>query len=459
MTELHKKSAHELAAMIRAKDVSSREVVQAHLDRIDQVNGEVNAVVVVMADEALAAADKADASEPVGPFHGVPFTVKENIDFAGKPTTNGVPAFADALPVGDAPVVARMKAAGAVPLGRTNMPEMGLRLSTDNPLRGRTLNPWNKDLTAGGSSGGEGVALATGMTPFGLGNDIGGSLRNPAYCNGITSLKPTAGRIPHVQSIDPQDGGMAVQAMLVEGPMTRSVTDLKIGLEVLSGRDIRDPVSVDVPLQGPPAPKKAALVTDIPGGPVPAATIAEIERAGEILKAAGWQVDHADPPELARVSEIWGFVLAADFSVLLPVLEHVLTPPLHTVIGQLCDEFAPSKITSPELHADRARLSRLWSVFFETYPVVIGPTWTCTPWPADADLDPNTGLRTVEDTVRFITPGNALGLPSVALPMGVADGLPTGIQIYADRWREDLCLEAAGIVEAGVTCPTPIDPR
>ena len=459
MTQLYEKSAHELAAMIRGKDVSSREVVQAHLDRIDQVNGDVNAVVVVMADEALAAADKADASAPTGPFHGVPFTIKENIDFAGKPTTNGVPAFADALPVGDAPVVARMKAAGAVPLGRTNMPEMGLRLSTDNPLRGRTLNPWNKDVTAGGSSGGDGVALATGMTPFGLGNDIGGSLRNPAYCNGITSLKPTAGRIPHVLSVEPQDGGMAVQAMLVEGPMTRSVTDLKMGLDVLAGRDIRDPVSVDAPLQGPPAPKKAALVTEIPGGPVPAATIAEIEKAGDILKAAGWQVEHAQPPELARVSEIWGFVLAADFSVLLPVLEHILTPPLHTVIGQLCEEFAPSKITSPELHSERSRLSRLWSAFFDTYPVVIGPTWACTPWPADADLDPTSGLRTVEDTIRFITPGNALGLPSVALPMGVADGLPTGIQIYADLWREDLCLEAAGIVETAVTCPTPIDPR
>ena len=459
MTQLFEKPAHELAAMIRGKDVSSREVVQAHLDRIDQVNGDVNAVVVVMADEALAAADKADASEPTGPFHGVPFTIKENIDFDGKPTTNGVPAFAGAMPVRDAPVVARMKAAGAVPIGRTNMPEMGLRLSTDNPLRGRTLNPWNKDLTAGGSSGGDGVALATGMTPFGLGNDIGGSLRNPAYCNGITSLKPTAGRIPHVLSIDPQDGGMAVQAMLVEEPMTRSVTDLKIGLQVLAGRDGRDPVSVDVPLQGAPAPKKAALVTEIPGGPIPAATIAEIERAGEILTAAGWQVDHAQPPELARVSEVWGFVLAADFSVLLPVLEHILTPPLHTVIGQLCEEFSPSKITSPELHSERSRLSRLWTEFFDSYPVVIGPTWACTPWPADADLDPNTGLQTVEDTVRFITPGNALGLPSVALPTGVADGLPTGIQIYADRWREDLCLEAAGIVEAGVTCPTPIDPK
>ncbi len=459
MTQLYEKSAVELAALIRNRDVSSREVVQAHLDRIAQVNGAVNAITVVLEDTALAAADAADAAEPQGPFHGVPFTIKENIDLLGQPTTNGVPAFAEAMPTQDAPVVARMKAAGAIPIGRTNMPEMGLRLSTDNPLRGRTLNPWNAALTAGGSSGGDGVALATGMTPFGLGNDIGGSLRNPAYCNGIASLKPTRGRIPHALSLEPQDAGMAVQAMLVEGPMARSVADLQAGLSVLAGRDPRDPVSVDAPLQGPaPQQKRAALVTDVPGGAIPAATVREIERAGDILRAAGWQVAPATPPELERVSEIWGFVLAADFSVLLPLLQNVLSAPLHTVIGQLCDQFAPSKMPSPQVHAERARLNRLWSEFFETYPVVIGPTWCQTPWLADADLDPKTGLAMIEDTVRFITPGNALGLPSVALPMGAADGLATGIQVYADLWREDLCLDAAAQIEAQVETPTPIDP-
>ncbi len=459
MTQLYQKPAHELAALIRNRDVSSREVVQAHLDRIDQVNGAVNAVTVVLRDSALAAADTADASEPCGPFHGVPFTIKENIDFLGQPTVNGVPAFAEAMPTQDAPVVARMKAAGAIPIGRTNMPEMGLRLSTDNPIRGRTLNPWNNELTAGGSSGGDAVALATGMTPLGLGNDIGGSLRNPAYCNGTTSLKPTQGRIPHALSIEPQDAGMAVQAMLVEGPMARSVADLKIALGVLAGRDPRDPVSVDVPLQGPaPHHKKAALVTDIQGGPIPAATLAEIERAGAALKAAGWDVEHAQPPELARVSEIWGFVLSADFTELLPVLEMILSAPLHAMVSKLCETYAPSKLPNPHIHAERSRLTRLWSEFFAAYPVVVGPTWCCTPWPADADLDPETGLETLTDTVRFITPGNVLGLPSVALPMGTADGLPTGIQIYSDLWREDLCLDAAGIIEAQVETPTPIDP-
>lgn len=177
-----------------------------------------------------------------------------------------------------------MKAAGAIVLGRTNLPEFALRLSTDNPLRGSTLNPWNPLLTPGGSSGGDAAALATGMTPFGLGNDLGGSLRSPAYCCGVAALKPTLGRIPRAGSIPPLDGGMATQAMAVEGPMARSVADLRLGLAVLAGRDVRDPRSVDVPLQGPAPPvRRAAVVTQIPGTELPPETIAEIERAGRIL--------------------------------------------------------------------------------------------------------------------------------------------------------------------------------
>ena len=212
MDSLCKKSATELAKLIRDGEVASRDVVAAHLDRIDEVNPAINAVTLVLAESALDQADKADHAGPElrqRPFHGVPFTIKENIDLVGTPTTQGLAAFADTLPARNAPIVDRMLAAGAIPLGRTNLPEMGARLDTDNPLRGRTYNPWNMDLTPGGSSGGEAAALATGMTPFGLGNDIGGSLRNPAYCCGIAALKPSIGRGPCVSSIDPVDMGIS----------------------------------------------------------------------------------------------------------------------------------------------------------------------------------------------------------------------------------------------------------
>src|SRR6201986_4363132 len=193
MSELWRKSAVELAAMIRDREVSSREVVQAHLDRIEVVNPHLNAIVRLLADQALAAADAADLAVAdgarLGPLHGVPFTVKENIAGAGPPTTHAIPALAEAVASVDAPQVERLRAAGAIPLGRTNLPDFGLRVHTDSFLHGLTRNPWNPQRTAGGSSGGEAAALATGMSPFGLGNDLGGSLRNSAHCCGATAIK------------------------------------------------------------------------------------------------------------------------------------------------------------------------------------------------------------------------------------------------------------------------------
>ena len=456
---LWKHTAVELAALIRDREVSSREVVEAHLDRIAEVNGHVNAVTVTLSETALADSDAADRSQSSGPLHGVPFTIKENIDCVGSPTTQGVPALAEAMPPSDAPVVERMKRAGAIPLARTNLPELGGRLDTDNPLRGRTFNPWNPTLTPGGSSGGEAAALATGMSPIGLGNDILGSLRNPAYCCGITSLKPSAGRIPCVLSMG-VDAGMAVQAMLVEGPMARSVADLRLGLSVLAGRDVRDPRSVDAPLEGPdPEVRRAALVTEIPGFDLPEVSVAEIRRAGEVLAAGGWSVEEVEAPELDRVNEIWSYVMVGDMDEQsLQDQEALITPELAAVFRQISERLASAQLPNAVVHAERSRLSRVWSEFFAAYPVAIGPTWTCLPWPIDSDLDPETGVDTTLGTAHFISPANVLGLPSVALATGVADGLPTGVQVYADLWREDLCLTAAEQIEAECSMPTPIDP-
>ena len=457
-TELWRMTAHELAELIRSRQVSSREVVQSHLERIAAVNPKVNAVTLTLAESALAAADRADASAPDGPLHGVPFTIKENIDCTGSATTQGLPALAQALPAADAPVVARMKAAGAIPLARTNLPEMGLRITTDNPLRGRTNNPWDQTRTTGGSSGGEGAALATGMSPIGLGNDIGGSLRNPAYCCGITALKPTTGRIPMAPTIPAAPQPIAFRLMAVEGPMARSVTDLEIAYRLLSGWDARDPFSVPAVLEGPAAPKKAAIVTQMPFSTLPAATASAIERAGRELASAGWQVEEATPPELARVNEIWAHVLNVDLQNLLPLLAPVMSASATELLRNLLRQFDPATRTVTEVFSERDRLAVAWSAFFQQYPVVIGPTWADLPFLHDADLDPEHGADTTLRRLQFITPGNLLGLPSVALPMGVADGLPTGVQVYADRWREDLCLQVAQLIESRVGRITPINP-
>jgi len=460
MHELCTKTALELAALIRTGATSSTEVVHAHLERIAEVNNHTNAVVVTLAESALASAaqaDEASETERARPFHGVPMTVKENLDVMGTATTSGIPAMREAMPTQTAPVVARMIAAGAIPIGRTNLPEMGSRLDTDNPLRGRTYNPWNPALTPGGSSGGDAAALATGMTPFGIGNDIGGSLRNPAYCCGIASLKPSMGRVPLVMSLDPMNS-MTSAAFLSDGPMARSVVDLRAGLSVMAGRHRDDPQSIDVPLSGAvPNPRTAALITNIPGHTLPAATLAAIERAGQILTTAGWDVDNVEAPELERVNEVWGKVLMNGgvgdevAAVVQPSVFRYMQD-----LGRLLDTQAMDLTTALN---ERRRLMRVWSIFFRKYAVAVGPTWTCLPWPIDSDIAPDLGAQVLIDTVRFITPGNALGIPGVALPMGVDDGLPTGIQVYADLYRDDLALLAAEDIERGRgVCPTPIDP-
>ena len=169
MDRLCKKSATELAELVRSKEASSKEIVEAHFNRIKEVNPDINAITLTLEESALKLADQADSASEEDrkrPFHGVPFTIKENIDFMGTPTTNGIPLLAESMPPRNAPIVDRMLGAGAIPIGRTNLPEMGMRLDTDNPLRGRTFNPWNKALTPGGSSGGEAASIATGMSPL-----------------------------------------------------------------------------------------------------------------------------------------------------------------------------------------------------------------------------------------------------------------------------------------------------
>jgi amidase len=247
--------------------------------------------------------------------------------------------------------------------------------------------------------------------------------------------------------------------MLALGPLARSVVDLRLSLSILAGRDIRDPRSVDAPLEGPePEVHRAALVTQLPGAPLEASTVAAIERAGELLQAAGWEVEEAVPPELTRVSEVFGKLLAADLSVVAHQLRPVLSEALFEHLMRVCRASKLHEDSSYRTHVERSRLIRAWSGFFSDYPVAVGPNWARPVWPVDADLNPESGIELLEDTVRFITPGNVLGIPCLALPMGVADGLPTGIQIYADLWREDLCLAAAEVIEAGVTMPSPIDP-
>ena len=270
--DLWRLDATELARLIRVGRASSREATESCLARLHAVNPAINAVVRMLEEEALATADAADQArargEPLGPLHGVPVTIKVNTDQAGCPTDNGVVAFRDNIAAADSPVVANFKRAGAVIIGRTNTPAFSMRIFADNALHGRTLNPRDPALSAGGSSGGAGAAVVTGIGPIAHGNDIGGSVRIPALFNGVVGLRVSLGRIPSYNPSQPVARAIGSQLMSVQGPLTRSVRDARLALAVMAKGDPIDTRWADVPLDVPtvPPPIRVALVAQNPGG-------------------------------------------------------------------------------------------------------------------------------------------------------------------------------------------------
>ncbi|MHA6797283.1 amidase (plasmid) [Pseudonocardia bannensis] len=458
--------AADLAAAIAGRRLTARDAVDAVLERIEAVNPAVNAVTVVFADAARRAAGEADRAvadgRPLGPLHGVPFTVKENIDLAGSATTHGLIALKDAMPPLDAPAPARLKAAGAIPIGRTNMPEFGARWHTDNALRGATRNPWDAARTPGGSSGGEAAAVATGMTPIGLGNDLGGSLRIPAHCCGAAALKPTPGRIPHATSMEPFDPVLAAQMMLVQGPLARHVRDLRLAYEVMSGPDPRDPWSVPAPLQGPPLPTpiRVAVVTDPGGLGVDAAVASGVRVAADALADAGYDVVEAEPPGVVEASETWSVLARAEGAAsalgeIAPLLSEGSRRYLE-LVSELV-EITPHAVARG--YVIRHALARQWSAFQVEHPVILGPVMTRPPFAVGDDLASVDSIQEIQTSLRLIVALNVLGLPAVVVPTGGIGGLPTAVQVIGSRYREDLCLDAAEAIERRLGVSTPIDPH
>lgn len=468
MSHLWQKPATELARLIADRKVSSVEVVEAHLHRIEAVNPKVNAIVRVLADEARAGAALADQAvargDRLGPLHGVPFTVKENIDVAGLPTTWGVPALSGAVVPMDAPVVQRMREAGAIPIGRTNLPDMGLRVTTDSSLHGITRNPWNPLRTTAGSSGGEAAALATGMSPIGLGNDLGGSLRNPANACGIASIRPSAGRVPDAGFVPREDYLMAVQLMNVQGPMARRIDDVRLGLQVLMGAHPRDPWSFTAPLNGPApnGPIRVAVVTAPPGGTCDPTVSATVRRAADALANAGYKVVDACPPRYEEVAATWARLLMGDFASVLDQLMPLMGEGGKTFLATANAAVAPLTSTTDmsQLLALRHGLGRAWSQFMAEHPLVLTPTWTQIPFEQGFDAATAQGAAATVEMIRPVVAANLLGLPSACVPAGrdTATGMPIGVLLTGQRLREDLCLDAAEVIEAQSGLATPIDP-
>jgi len=460
-------SALELAEAIRTRRTSSREVVEAHLARIQRVNPAINAIVTEMADAARAGARAADAVVASGrdlpPLHGVPFTVKGNIDVAGTPTTHGFQALSNAYPRQDAPVVERLMAAGAIPLGRTNLPTGAMRWHCVSELWGATLNPWDSARTPGASSAGEAAAIATGMSPLGLGNDGLGSLRHPAQCCGIAALKPTLGRVPQASSVEPPSAApLAIQLTAVTGPLARRVADLRAALEIIAGPTWRDPWTVPAPLRGPDPrrPTRVAVVLD-PGGHGTSQQVqGGVRIAAEALEEAGYDVDELEPPGIdaaARalhvmdsapgIRTVWEQILAASA----PADLRRFVAAFFAAAGE------PDGVAVEGSFISRLALLQAWGKFQQRHPLVVAPIATDIPSLAGTDLDDGRVAADVR-TMRMAMAVNLLGLPAVALPVGIADALPQAVQVIGPPFREDLCLDAAQALEDRVGIITPIDP-
>lgn len=310
MTDLWRLSATQLADRIRWRAVSAREAAQAALDRLDQVNPRINAVVDHRPDQVLAQADAVDRTiargEDPGPLGGVPVTVKINADQAGFATSNGLTLQRDLIATANSPVVDNLLRAGAVILGRTNAPAFSLRWFTDNRLHGATRNPRDPALTPGGSSGGAAAAVAAGIGHLAHGTDVGGSIRYPAYACGVHGLRPTLGRVPAFNASGPERG-IGPQLMAVSGPIGRTIADLRLGLAAMAAPDMRDPWWVPAPLEGPPVRRHAALCLRPDGLAIVPEVEAALLDAGRRLEAAGWTVERIEnTPSLQESSELQG---------------------------------------------------------------------------------------------------------------------------------------------------------
>jgi len=482
------RGAAELARLIAAREVSSRDVVNAYVQRVEQINSRLNAMCWPLLDQARAAAARADENQargrPLGPLHGVPVTVKECFHLAGAPSTMGLTALREKLEAADAPLVARWKQAGAIVLGKTNVPQLMILHETDNPLYGRTNNPWNEDRTPGGSSGGEASLIAACGSPLGLGTDLGGSIRIPAHFCGVAGLKPTGLRLTKRGTVENLRG---MEAMHFQpGPLARRVEDLELAMRVLAS-DVADPRED----QAPPLPWRESSNVDIARLRVGVfredgyarthpAVLRAVDEAAAALRTAGADVDDLQPPSAARGMALYFGLVGADGAADLKRLAHRskldprvaeilrlggaprwLRPALARMLrwrgqSQLAEIVAAAGPRSADsywrlIHQTRRYvrdfLSRLHA---ERFDAVLCPPHA---QPAFRHGEGGPG-RLIAASYAFVM--NLLGVPCGVVPVtrvqqeeardGEA-GLPVGVQVAAPCWREDLVLATMRAIE------------
>jgi amidase len=450
--------ATELAALLRARDVSARELLDAHLERIDRLNPELNAIVTLDPEGARSAADAADRAladgEPVGPLHGLPVAHKDTHATAGMRTTLGSPLFADQVPEHDELVVARLKAAGAIRVGKTNTPEFAAGSHTFNPVFGVTHNPYRHGLSAGGSSGGAAAALAAGLVPVAEGSDMGGSLRNPAgFCN-VVGLRPTPGRVPTWPATP-----IGWSTLSVQGPMGRTVADVALQLSVLAGPDLRVPIALQddgaefaAPLPDRLDGLRVAWAPDLGGRvTVDPAITSVLAESVPVFEQLGAVVEEACP-DLSGADEVFGTLRAWLYEAM-HLEKSRATPELVKESVRWNAEMG-AKLTGPDLARAEVTHTRLYErmvEFFGRFDVLLAPTTQVLPFPVELEYPTEIGGRPMDNYLEWmrsctlITP---TGCPALSVPGGFTpDGLPVGLQIIAAPRADRRVLEVGHAFE------------
>ncbi|WP_341895345.1 amidase [Ferrovibrio terrae] len=464
-SEIWQLDAAATAHGIRTGQFSSREATESCLARLDAVNPRLNAVVDVLREEALATADKADAKtrsqENLPALHGVPVTVKINVDWTGRPTDNGVAAFKDLIAPGDSSSMRSWRRAGAVVIGRTNAPAFSMRAFTGNELHGLTLNPWDKTITSGGSSGGASSAVAAGIGTIGHGNDIGGSVRYPAYCTGIFGIRPTMGR---VGAFNPSGADRLIgsQLMSVQGVLSRSVRDLRLGLDAMAARDERDVWQVPTqPVTGlGPRARRAAVWMTGHGKALHPSVAEALRKTAAWLADAGWEVVEAGPPSGLEAVDLWGpIIMSENRYALLPLVEKHGDAAIKSFMGDVAEMSAKLDLEGYlKALQRRTALLRDWTLFLEQYPVLVTPVSAVPPMPTDGDLGGMEASRRAMEGIAFMLQTATLGLPGVSAPTGSVGTVPMGVQLVSARFDEASALAAAEVIEARAPAVQPIDP-
>ena len=458
-TEITSLSAAQIAKQIRTRNLSPLEVVKAHLARIEQVNPNINAFVQVNAERALQQAREAEAAaargDGLGPLHGVPISIKSSIDVAGFKCEAGTKLRQGQIVSQDARLVQRLRAAGAIVLGTTNTPELLMAWETDNLLYGRTNNPWDLSRTAGGSSGGEAAAIASGCSAGGVGSDGGGSIRVPAHFCGICGLKPTPGRIPATGHFPQSVGPFAVIGVV--GPMARTVSDLKVLFEVMQGPDVGDPSAAPVPVRWPQESElkdvRIGYFEDDGRTPVTPETRVAVREAAEALRSAGFEVEPFRPEGLEKARQLWWKIFGTAGGMLLgPLLrghEDELSPILKEFNSWVAREKPHTAETLLETWIGRDIIRIQIFEQMKNFPVLLCPVASI---PAFRHGERSWVIEGKQvgylDAWSYCEWFNLLGMPGVVVPVSQsAEGLPIGIQVVAGPWQEELVLSVAEQLE------------